>query len=151
MSRRYQVIIVSQLVLWSTYAIWKSRDTQSHNADVKIVQQSNPPQGLNRIEDRVEALVWHCRQFASPYQWSLSKATGEQEPLATISMSDSDGAFEDEPRIDFIYRREKDVWIPHALSWNDAATRDFVELNVNKLCDVKLLEEEFRIMMLIGN
>ena len=151
MSRRYQVIIVSQLVLWSAYAIWKSRDTQSHEADVKIVQQSNPRQGLNRIEDRVEALVWHCRQFASPYQWSLSKATGEQEPLATISMSDSDGAFEDEPRIDFIYRREKDVWIPHALSWNDAATRDFVELNVNKLCDVKLLEEEFRIMMLIGN
>ena len=151
MSRRYQLMVVSQLVLCITYGIWQSRDTQSHDADVQIVQQSNPSQGLTRIEDRVEALVWHCRQFASPYQWSLSKATGEQEPLATISMSDSDGAFEDEPRIDFIYRREKDVWIPHALSWNDAATLDFVELNVNKLCDVKLVEEEFRIMMLIGN
>lgn len=66
-------------------------------------------------------------------------------------MSDSDGAFEDEPRIDFIYRKEKDVWIPHSLKWNDAATIDFVELNVKKLCDVKLMEEEFRIMMLIGN
>ena len=151
MSRRYQLIVVSQLVLWGAYGIWQSRDSQSHDADAKIVQRSNSRQGLTRIEDRVEALVWHCRQFASPYQWSLSKATGEQEPLATISMSDSDGAFEDEPRIDFIYRKEKDVWIPHALSWNDTATLDFVELNVNKLCDVKFIEEEFRIMMLIGN
>jgi len=151
MSRRYQLIVVSPLVIWFAYGIWQSGDSQSHEAEVKPVQQSNLRQGLTRIEDRVEALVWHCRQFASPYQWSLSKSTGDQEPLATISMSDSDGAFEDEPRIDFIYRKEKDVWIPHSLKWNDAATIDFVELNVKKLCDVKLMEEEFRIMMLIGN
>ena len=151
MSRRYQLIVVSPLVIWFAYGVWQSGDTKSHEAEVKTVQQSNLRQGLTRIEDRVEALVWHCRQFASPYQWTLSKATGEQEPLATISMSDSDGAFGDEPRIDFIYRKEKDVWIPHSLKWNDAATIDFVELNVKKLCDVKLIEEEFRIMMLIGN
>lgn len=150
MSRKFQLSFFVLLACWGVFLLAKAQDSRPlavvENEENKTVSQPV----LTRIESRFESLVQHCRQFASPYRWTLSKSTEEQKPLATLSMADIDGAFESPPRIDFIYRQEQEVWIPHAISWNDAASLDWVEMNVNKLCDIAFIEEEFRILMLFG-
>lgn len=125
----------------------KNNDTQHEEHEKK--QVNTVVSKDEHINKRVEKLTLQCQLFASPYCWQATDEFDGDPELSTISMTDVDGGFEDQPRIDFIYRWEEDSWIPHSLEWSKEASDDWVQLNVNKLCDVQMIEEEFRIMMLL--
>ena len=129
------------------YKLNKDKNPQKSTNEKRQVA-TLAPKG-ERIKKRVEKLTLQCQLFASPYCWQATSDFDDDADLSTISMTDVDGGFEGQPRIDFIYRWEEDSWIPHSLEWSEEASDEWIQLNVNKLCDVNMIEEEFRIMMLL--